>query len=496
MRCASPQEYWARHVSPAVGVSGRNSEHRRHPSGIERIASNLCSWKSAFSDGCRKLIMKMNSKNAIITAVAIMLVYAPQMIQAQQPAAPKQAPAKQAPAQSKPAAQSKTQSTATKTYTPKQKFALDVVHSAVAIPQPDSQDRLRVLSTAANVAYPLEPKFAKQLSTEGLRIEQDLIRQGETPTVSMLEVGGIDCKSVESLVENIPAEKVVAAEQTLIGAISHCRSTVPTVQRLEAQAMENNQVAPRLVLSLMEAIGPQSPWSQDQFEKLFKSLPSDAKAVANEAPNFAAMYARMAPEMSVDVAKSSGLRLLTWLGKLDPEGPRNLAVNITSGTMKDILKDNYDKALEGDVMARQVAQTAGQQGEIDTPPEENVSVLSAMDAKGQDRSAELNEMEPSQRAREAAASGFANGTGGDKKLASRYFDIAYSSLNQVWDNRSQSTDAANIVQEVSEAAAQVDPVNALQRSRNLQDPTAQAIGMIAVARVVSSEQGGPEEASR
>jgi hypothetical protein len=440
--------------------------------------------------------MKMNSKNAIITAVAIMLVYAPQMIQAQQPAAPKQAPAKQAPAQSKRAAQSKTQSTATKTYTPKQKFALDVVHSAVAIPQPDSQDRLRVLSTAANVAYPLEPKFAKQLSTEGLRIEQDLIRQGETPTVSMLEVGGIDCKSVESLVENIPAEKVVAAEQTLIGAISHCRSTVPTVQRLEAQAMENNQVAPRLVLSLMEAIGPQSPWSQDQFEKLFKSLPSDAKAVANEAPNFAAMYARMAPEMSVDVAKSSGLRLLTWLGKLDPEGPRNLAVNITSGTMKDILKDNYDKALEGDVMARQVAQTAGQQGEIDTPPEENVSVLSAMDAKGQDRSAELNEMEPSQRAREAAASGFANGTGGDKKLASRYFDIAYSSLNQVWDNRSQSTDAANIVQEVSEAAAQVDPVNALQRSRNLQDPTAQAIGMIAVARVVSSEQGGPEEASR
>jgi hypothetical protein len=69
-------------------------------------------------------------------------------------------------------------------------------------------------------------------------------------------------------------------------------------------------------------------------------------------------------------------------------------------------------------------------------------------------------------------------------------------LNEVWNNRSQSADAANIVQEVSEAAAQVDPVNALQRSRNLEDPTAQAIGMIAVARVVSSEQGGPEEASR
>jgi hypothetical protein len=436
------------------------------------------------------LDMDMKLKNTIRTVAVILLAQAPLMLHGQTP------PATTKPAAKTPSAQPKSKTTATRTYTPKQKFALDVVHSAVAIPQPDPQDRLRVLTTAANVVYPLEPKFAKQLSTEGLRIEQDLIRQGQTPTASMLEVGGIDCKSVESLVENIPAEKVTAAEQTLIGAISHCSSTIPTVQRLETQAMESNNVAPRLVLSLMEAVGPKNPWSQDQFEKLFKSLPSDAKAVANEAPNFAAMYARMAPEMSVDIAKSSGLRLLTWLGKLDPEGPRNLAVNITTGTMKDVLKNNYDKTLEGDVMARQVAQTAGQAGEVDTPPEENVSVLGAMGSAGQDRSAELNDMEPSQRAREAAASGFANGTGGDKKLASRYFDIAYSSLNEVWNNRSQSADAANIVQEVSEAAAQVDPVNALQRSRNLEDPTAQAIGMIAVARVVSSEQGGPEEASR
>jgi hypothetical protein len=267
------------------------------------------------------------------------------------------------------------------------------------------------------------------------------------------------------------------------------------VQRLETQAMDTNVVAPRLALSLMESIGTKTPWSQDQFEKLFKSLPSDAKAVNNEAPNFAAMYARMAPEVSFDVARASGLRLLAWLGKLDPEGPRNLAVNITTGAMKDVLKDKYDTALESDVMARQVAQTAGQQGEVDSPPEENVSVLEAMGGKGQDRSADLNQMEPSQRAREAAASGFANGTNGDKKLATRYFDIAYSSLNEVWNKKDELADAASIVQEVSEAAAQVDPVNALQRSRALQDPTAQAIGMIAVARVVSSE-GGNEQASQ
>src|SRR6185369_7374378 len=133
-----------------------------------------------------------------------------------------------------------------------------------------------------------------------------------------------------------------------------------------------------------------------------------------------------------------------------------------------------------DVIARQVAQTAGQQGEVDTAPEENVSVLEAMGGRGQDRTAELNQMEPSQRAREAAASGFANGTNGDKKRANRYFDIAYSSLNEVWNKKDQIADDASIVQEVNAAAAQVDPVNALQRSRALQDPTAQAIGMIAI----------------
>jgi hypothetical protein len=445
--------------------------------------------------------MNWKSNNPCTALIAILLAMAPMFLNAQQTAAPpkQSVPAQTAPAQSTPktapAQPAPKAKSATRTYTPQQKFALDVVHSAVAIPQPDPQDRLRVLSTAANVAFPLEPKFAKQLSSEGLRLEQDLIGQGKTPVASMLDVGGVDCKSVESLVENIPVDKVANAEQTLIAAISHCNSVVPTVQRLESQAMDTGIVAPRLALSLMESLGTKSAWSQDQFEKLFKSLPSDAKAVANEAPNFASMYARMAPEVSIEIARASGLRLLAWLGKLDPGGPRNLAVNITTGAMKDVLKENYEVALESDVMARQVAQTAGQQGEVDTPPEENVSVLEAMGGTGQDRSADLSKMEPSQRAREAAASGFANGTNGDKKLATRYFDIAYSSLNEVWNKKDETADAASIVQEVSEAAAQVDPVNALQRSRALQDPTAQAIGMIAVARVVSSE-GGNEEASQ
>jgi hypothetical protein len=39
---------------------------------------------------------------------------------------------------------------------------------------------------------------------------------------------------------------------------------------------------------------------------------------------------------------------------------------------------------------------------------------------------------------------------------------------------------------VSEAAAQVDSLDALRRTRGLDDAAAQAIGMISVARVVAS----------
>ena len=70
-------------------------------------------------------------------------------------------------------------------------------------------------------------------------------------------------------------------------------------------------------------------------------------------------------------------------------------------------------------------------------------------------------------------------------MADHYFDIAFSSVEEVWSDRSSlSANAPDIVQEVSEAAAQVDPIAALQRSERLQDPSAEAISMLAVARVV------------
>lgn len=368
----------------------------------------------------------------------------------------------------------------------RQQFAVDAVRLAVALPQSDPQDRLRVLVSASNVIGPIKPGMARQFSKEGLQIEQEMILRGDAPAESMLTTGAVDCAAVQSLVESVSSDRLATAEQTLIAAISRCSGAVPTVRRKAEQAMENRVIAPRLSMALMEKAGPNSLWSQQHFEELFSSLP-DPKTVESEAPNFAAMYARMAPVVDQDGAMRTGLRLLIWIGKLNEGSARAMALNVTTGAMRQTLgEDNYKKALESDVMARQVAQAAGQPSEVERAPEESVSVLQAMSQKAIDHIAELGELPPSQRAREAAASGFASGTSGNRKMADRYFDVAFSSLDEVWRGRGQMKDAPAVVQEVSEAAAQVDAVNALQRAQRLQDPAAQAIGMISVARVVAS----------
>ncbi|HSM86093.1 MAG TPA: hypothetical protein VLT16_08080, partial [Candidatus Limnocylindrales bacterium] len=81
---------------------------------------------------------------------------------------------------------------------------------------------------------------------------------------------------------------------------------------------------------------------------------------------------------------------------------------------------------------------------------------------------------------------FAVGTAGQKEQASKYFDIAFSAVDDAWDARTPKIDAAALVQEVGEAAAQVDSLNALARAQKLRDSSAQAIAMLAVARVVAS----------
>jgi hypothetical protein len=225
------------------------------------------------------------------------------------------------------------------------------------------------------------------------------------------------------------------------------------------------------------------------FVKMFASLPADATNYTEEAPNYAAMFARAAHEMDPEAVKTAGAKFLLWLAKVPDTPQRSVAVNLAAGALSERLGDaSYQELLRSDVMIQQVANSAKANAVLPTPDDDNVSVLRAMDNTG-DRTDELNSMAPAMRAREAAASGFASGTSGDRKMADHYFDIAFSSVEEVWSDRSSSkTNAPDVVQEVSEAAAQVDPIAALKRSQRLQDPSAEAISMLAVARVVVGQQ--------
>jgi hypothetical protein len=165
-----------------------------------------------------------------------------------------------------------------------------------------------------------------------------------------------------------------------------------------------------------------------------------------------------------------------------------MAINVTTSTMQKVLGPKpYAEALRSDATAQSVAQLSGQSGQVETPEDESVSVLQAISQRGQDMSDQLRNLPPSVRAREAAADGFATGKAGDRDQANRYFDIAYSALNEVWSNRSPQKDVTAIIEEVNEAAAHVDSVAALRRAQRLEDPATQAIGMLAVARVVEGQ---------
>jgi len=371
-------------------------------------------------------------------------------------------------------------------FTPEQKFVIDTVKMAVALPQPDQQDRLRVLSAAADVVATIDKKMAKGFWNEGVRIESELVRVGQTPAVSMMTNGQADCGSVLSFVENLPESSALKAEQALIGAVSMCsKQTLDPVSRKLDAAMEKGVVPARALMATMQAQGENSPWSQEHFAKMFASLP-DPKENAAEGENYAAMYAQMSPQVDKDVAAKAGLQLLVWLGKQEDSPVRALSIHIASDAMQQALgAEAYQKALQSDVVAQSTVQNAGEIREIPRPKEESVSILQAMDNKG-DQSERLGGLPPSLRAREAAANGFAAGTSGDKKQAGKYFDMAFSAADEVWEARTPETNAAAVVVEISEAAAQVDSVKALLRAQKLRDNSAQAIAMLAVARVVAS----------
>ena len=386
-------------------------------------------------------------------------------------------------------AQAKSSATASKDQS-RQKFVLDVVHSAVGLRQPDPQDRLRVLYAAANVIAPINNSMAQQFAKEGTAIETKLVAEGQKPTVSMLAGGHVDCASTATFVQTLPPTAVLDAEQSLLGAIVNCPRQVNSaaMRKLEA-GVDQGVVAGRPILALMDGEGMKTTWSQTMFAKMFASLPADATAYTTEAPNYAAMFARAAKDMDKDAVKTAGTKVLLWLAKLPDSPQRSVAVNLTSGALTDRLgSPTYQELLRSDVMIQQVVNGSNQNAVLPPPSDDSVSVLRAMSQTG-DRTDELNSMSPVTRAREAAASGFASGTSGDRKMADHYFDIAFSSVEEVWSDRSSLTaNAPDVVQEVSEAAAQIDPVAALQRSERLQDPSAEAISMLAVARVVVGQQ--------
>jgi hypothetical protein len=361
------------------------------------------------------------------------------------------------------------------------------VKMAVALPESDPQDRLRVLSTAADVVSPIDKKMARIFWHEGARIETDLVRIGQTPAVSMMSSGLVDCTAALSFVENLPDAAVLRAEQSLIGAITSCpKQTLDPVSRKLDAGLEKRIVASRALMATMAAQGEGSAWSQQHFAKMFDSLP-DPKENAPEAENLAAMYMQMSGSVNKDIAAKSGLQLLTWLGKIDDSPLRTLSITITTEAMQKALgAEGYKKALESDVVANTTVQNAGTPREIERPEQESVSILSAMDSRGTDQTERLRSLPATQRAREAAANGFATGTGGNKQQASKYFDMAFSATDEVWDARTPEQNAAAVVQEISEAAAQVDSLNALSRAQKLRDSSAQAIAMLAVARVVAS----------
>ncbi len=363
-------------------------------------------------------------------------------------------------------------------------FVLDVVNSAVALPQPDPQDRLRVLQAAASIAGPLDSKLAHRLADEGAHLEAELITSGEQPAVSVFSSGQVDCATAVQFIESLPAAALDKAQDSVLAAVTTCaKAEEPGRMKLQA-ALDSGVVAAKPLLALMESSGADSRWSQAEFAKVFSSLPADQ---VKHAPDFAAIFSQIAPAVDKDVARDAGLKFLDWLARQKEGGERSQALSTTTDTLRQVLaEEKYAEALRSDVVAQSIAQSAGSPGEVELPKEDNVSVLAAMRDNGNDVTDNLVSMPASTRARDAAAHGFASGTSGDRKSADHYFDIAFSAADEVWSKRGEIHDAPAVVEEVSEAAAQVDAVAALGRAQKLSDPSAEAIGMLAVARVVGA----------
>src|SRR5262249_30090784 len=148
---------------------------------------------------------------------------------------------------------------------------------------------------------------------------------------------------------------------------------------------------------------------QQMFVRLFSNLPDAArKESQKESPNLAAMFVDVAPHMDPETVRDAGLRFLGWLAKMPESGERNLALNMSVDALRGALgPEAFDKALEKDPLAQSAARAAGKPAEVEHEEEESASVLQAMGETGTDRTKQISNLPDSQRAREAAAHGFA-----------------------------------------------------------------------------------------
>lgn len=367
-------------------------------------------------------------------------------------------------------------------------FALNVLQAALAIPQNDPQDRLRVLVAAARLANSVSPAWKKKLAREGIALEASLIGSGQQPQVSMVEAGIVDCPAVAELVEAVRPEAMIQADRTVAAALTSCpKQTLETAERKISDALQHGNPPPLSLLAAMRAAGAKSNWTLQQFDAVFSSLP-DPKQSAAQAPLFANLYEDFAGAVDAASARNAGAKLLVWLGKMETGPERVQAATAAVDAMKKVLGEKkFQEIVESDPIAAQAVQLAGQEAQMPLPEEDANVEVGRLDLK-QDHTSELEELPAPRRAREAAAYGFAAGNAGDKRAAQRYFDIAFNALNEVWSNRLPGTNAAATIDEVSQAAASVDPVSALQHAQRLQEGSSQAISMIAVAETVLNRQ--------
>src|SRR5438270_4752768 len=154
----------------------------------------------------------------------------------------------------------------------RKEFVLNVVKSAVALPQPDLQDRLRVLSSAASVVATVQPQTAKSLAKEGAQVESEIIANGEQPAVSILSSGQVDCATMAEFVNRLAPASLAMAEDSLVAAITTCPKQTSDVARGKVEtALDSGAIAARPLMALMESSGAKSRWSQSVLTKLFGS---------------------------------------------------------------------------------------------------------------------------------------------------------------------------------------------------------------------------------